>query len=169
MAAAAYRAGEKLQSEYYGTTADYTRKSGVVHKEIFLPANAPEKYRDRETLWNAVEYAEKNPRAQLAYSFNIALQNELSMEENIALARAFVQELLGEDPVTIKVWQDKLARIQQERSDLYLEYAPQQDFLMQLWRIKNRLDSASKQLNQPEKAITREESMRNPYEQTEEP
>jgi len=40
---------------------------------------------------------------------------------------------------------------------------------MQLWRIKNRLDSASKQLNQPEKTITREESMRNPYEQTEEP
>ena len=473
MAAAAYRAGEKLQSEYYGTTADYTRKSGVVHKEIFLPANAPEKYRDRTTLWNAVEYAEKNPRAQLAYSFDIALQNELSMEENIALARAFVQEqlvsrgmiadlavhmpegvggdanphfhvlttmrplnpdgsfgakqrweykldehgnrlrdehgnyifnavhttdwhtpktleawrktwcdmvnaalekkrlpdrvdhrsyerqgsdqlptvhegpavrameargirtevgglnrwirrandmlrglkeriaqltawideywsdapelvellqqyfdqryanayshkgktasfkehtemilfleqhdlltmskfrakldevetavdgikarmdaltakekqlkelirygemyakskpvyqaltgirwkgkrekfaadhdsdirryhlskrklkeLLGEEPVTVKVWQDKLARIQQERSNLYLEYAPQQDFLMQLWRVKNRLDRASKQLNQPEKTITREESMQNPYEQTEEP
>ena len=71
--------------------------------------------------------------------------------------------------MAVKAWQDELACIQQERSDLYLEFAPQQDFLMQLWRIKNRLDSASKQLNQPEKTITREESMRNPYEQTEEP
>ena len=85
------------------------------------------------------------------------------------LSKRKLKELLGEEPVTIKVWQDELARIQQERSDLYLEYAPQQDFLMQLWRIKNRLGSASKQLNQPEKTITREESMRNPYEQTEEP
>lgn len=56
-----------------------------------------------------------------------------------------------EEADDIKTCQDELARIQQERSDLYLEYAPQQDFLMQLWRIQNRLDSASKQLNQPEK------------------
>ena len=39
-----------------------------------------------------MEKAEKNKNAQLAYSFDIALQNELSMEENIALARRFVQE-----------------------------------------------------------------------------
>ena len=30
--------------------------------------------------------------AQLAYSFNIALQNEFSLEENIALARRFLLE-----------------------------------------------------------------------------
>ena len=35
---------------------------------------------------------EKNKKAQLAYNFDIALQNELTMEENIALARRFVQE-----------------------------------------------------------------------------
>ena len=33
-----------------------------------------------------------NPKAQLAYSFDIALQNELSPNENIELARAFVQK-----------------------------------------------------------------------------
>jgi len=31
-------------------------------------------------------------KAQLAYSFDIALQNELTMEENIGLAREFVQQ-----------------------------------------------------------------------------
>ena len=38
-----------------------------------------------------MEQVEKNKKAQLAYSFDIALQNEFSMEENIALAREFVQ------------------------------------------------------------------------------
>lgn len=92
IAAAAYRAGEKLFSEYYGETNDFTRKGGVLHTEILLPPNAPPEYADRQTLWNAVEKAEKNKKAQLAYSFDIALQNELSMDENIALARRFVQE-----------------------------------------------------------------------------
>ena len=92
IAAAAYRAGEKLYSEYYGETNDFTRKGGVLHTEILLPPNALQSYADRQTLWNAVEKAEKNKRAQLAYSFDIALQNELTKEENIALARRFVQE-----------------------------------------------------------------------------
>ena len=91
VASAAYRAGEKLYSEYYGETNDYTRKGGVIHTEIFLPPHAPDIYRDRATLWNAVEKSEKHPKAQLAYSFDIALQSELTMEENIALAREFVQ------------------------------------------------------------------------------
>ena len=34
MAAAAYRAGEKLHSEYYGEDSDYTRKGGVICSEI---------------------------------------------------------------------------------------------------------------------------------------
>ncbi|MBR3743418.1 MAG: MobA/MobL family protein [Clostridia bacterium] len=92
IAAAAYRAGEKLYSEYYGETNDYSRKGGVLYTEILLPPNAPPEYKDRQTLWNAVEKVEKNKKAQLAYSFDIALQNELTMEENIALARRFVQE-----------------------------------------------------------------------------
>ena len=87
---AAYRAGEKLYSEYYGQVSDYTRKGGVMHAEILLPPHAPRGYADRQTLWNAVEEAERNKNAQLAYSFDIALQNEFSLEENIELARKFL-------------------------------------------------------------------------------
>ena len=90
VASAAYRAGEKLHSEYYGEDSDYTRKGGVICSEILLPSHAPPEYADRETLWNAVERAERGKKAQLAYSFDIALQNEFSMEENIALARQFL-------------------------------------------------------------------------------
>ena len=91
IAAAAYRAGERLYSDYYGEYSDYTRKGGVIYSEIILPPHAPPEYRDRATLWNAVEHAERYKKAQLAYSFDIALQNELTMEENIGLAREFVQ------------------------------------------------------------------------------
>lgn len=82
VASAAYRAGEKLHSEYYGEDSDYTRKGGVICSEILLPSHAPPEYADRETLWNAVEKAERRKKAQLAYSFDIALQNEFSMQEN---------------------------------------------------------------------------------------
>ena len=94
VASAAYRAGEKLYNEYYGEFSDYTHKRGVVCSEILLPPQAPLEYQDRQTLWNAVEKVEKHPKAQLAYSFDIALQNEFSLEENIALARQFVSEQL---------------------------------------------------------------------------
>ena len=87
---AAYRAGEKLYSEYYGLVSDYTRKGGVMYTEVLLPPHAPREYADRQTLWNAVEDAERNKNAQLAYSFDIALQNEFSIVENIALARQFL-------------------------------------------------------------------------------
>uniref|UniRef100_UPI00402624EA MobQ family relaxase n=1 Tax=Candidatus Scatomorpha intestinigallinarum TaxID=2840923 RepID=UPI00402624EA len=87
---AAYRAGERLYSERYGEYSDYTRKGGVVYTEILLPPNAPREYADRQTLWNAVEAAERGKNAQLAYSFDIALQNEFTLEENIALARKFL-------------------------------------------------------------------------------
>lgn len=63
-----------------------------MYKEILLPPHAPKEYADRATLWNAVEKAEEHPKAQLAYSYDIALQNELTMEENIVLARQFLQE-----------------------------------------------------------------------------
>ena len=92
MASAAYRAGEKLHSEYYGEDSDYTRKGGVICSEILLPSHAPPEYADRETLWNAVEKAERGKKAQLAYSFDIALQNEFSLQENIDLARKFLLE-----------------------------------------------------------------------------
>lgn len=87
IASAAYRAGTKLECTYYGEVSDYTRKGGVVLAEIHLPQQAPERFKDRETLWNEVEWIEGNKKAQLAHSFDIALMNEFSMEENIELRR----------------------------------------------------------------------------------
>ena len=51
IASAAYRAGERLYSEYYGEYSDYTRKGGVICSDILLPSHAPPEYADRQTLW----------------------------------------------------------------------------------------------------------------------
>ena len=64
IASAAYRAGERLYSEYYGEYSDYTRKGGVICSDILLPSHAPPEYADRQTLWNAVEKAERGKNAQ---------------------------------------------------------------------------------------------------------
>ena len=92
IAAAAYRAGEKLYDAYYGETQDYSRKKGVVTTKIYAPDYVPEMLHDRQTLWTEVEFNENRKDAQLAYSFDIALQNELTMEENIELLDIFVRE-----------------------------------------------------------------------------
>ncbi len=73
---------KKLYSEYYGEYSDYTRKGGVICSEILLPPHAPPEYADRQTLWNAVEKAERGKNAQLAYSFEISfLQNEFPLRK----------------------------------------------------------------------------------------
>ena len=47
-------------------THDYTRKGGIVHAEIMLPAHAPPEFADRSILWNSVEQIEKARDSQLA-------------------------------------------------------------------------------------------------------
>lgn len=69
----------------------------MILSEIMLPEYAPERLPDRYTLWNEVEQIEKHYKAQLAYGFDMALQNEFSLDENIALAREFVQKYFVSD------------------------------------------------------------------------
>lgn len=91
VASAAYISGEKIKNEWDGVTHDYTRKQGVISKEIFLPDHAPKEYKDRKTLWNSVELFEKNSNAQLARNFIISLPKELSIEENKKMIEEYIQ------------------------------------------------------------------------------
>ena len=78
VAAAAYRAAEKIENEYTGIVEDYSRKNWVEHSEIMLPENAPAEFRNRSVLWNAVEKSEKSKNARLAREVMIALPLETS-------------------------------------------------------------------------------------------
>lgn len=94
VAAAAYRSGENLIDERTGEVHDYTKKKGVKHTEIMLPANAPAwlKKISRAELWNKIEQTETRKNAQLAYEIEVALPVELSLEEQKALMREYIQK-----------------------------------------------------------------------------
>ena len=83
--AAAYRAGEALNEH------DFTHKSEIIHNEIMLPSHAPETYKDRATLWNAAEKAEKQHNARTGREIVVALPNELTYEQHIEMMRDYVQ------------------------------------------------------------------------------
>ncbi len=90
IASAAYRSGEKLSDEKQGVVHDYSKKQDVVFSDVFLPEGAPEEFKNREVLWNAVEKHEKRKDAQLAREFTISLPRELTIEQNKALITEFV-------------------------------------------------------------------------------
>lgn len=92
VAAAAYRSGTKLVNEWDGMTHDYTRKGGIIHSEILLPAHAPPEFQDRSTLWNSVERIEKSSNSQLAREIEVALPVELSRDQQLTLVRSYVQD-----------------------------------------------------------------------------
>ncbi len=103
VAAAAYRAAERLHDERLERDHDFRAKAGVVHSEILLPEGAPERWRAldetpearraaRERLWSEVERGERQKNAQLARDIEIALPRELSRAEVVQLAWDFVAE-----------------------------------------------------------------------------
>lgn len=94
---AAYCAGERIRDERTGKLHNHSRRQDVKHTEIFLPSQfgeAPMEWaRDRATLWNTAEAAEKRRDARVAREFEVTLPFELSPEQRLALARGFAREL----------------------------------------------------------------------------
>ena len=93
VAAAAYRAGQRLTDERQGLTHDYTRKQGVEDAFIVAPDGA-DWVQDRNTLWNAAEAAEKRKDAKTGREYELALPAELDADARKELARDFARELV---------------------------------------------------------------------------
>jgi Ti-type conjugative transfer relaxase TraA len=94
VASAAYRSAERLTNERDGLTHDFTRRGGVEHSEIVIPAGIEADWaKDRSALWNAAEQAENRKDARVAREFEIALPHELSAEQRLAATREFAQGL----------------------------------------------------------------------------
>lgn len=92
VAAAAYRAGERLKDERAGITHDYSRRRGVIYSGILVPPGAAPSLSDRSALWNEVERLEGRRDAQLAREINLALPHELDAGARRELLLNFVQE-----------------------------------------------------------------------------
>jgi Ti-type conjugative transfer relaxase TraA len=92
VAAAAYRACQKLTNERDGLTHDFTRKGGVEHSEILIPKDSDADWaKDRSTLWNMAEAAEKRKDSRVAREVEIALPHELTAGQRLELVRDFAQ------------------------------------------------------------------------------
>ena len=109
VAAAAYRAGEKLEDtnpyNLYRTEHDFSKKSDVLHKAIILPSALEEANFSisRQDLWSQVEAHEVTQRGQkmksnarVAREWLLALPHELSNAENIELAEAFTKRMVND-------------------------------------------------------------------------
>ena len=101
VAAAAYRAGEKLQDDKYGKEQDYTKKSGVEFTNIYAPENTNPDLLNRQKLWNTVEKVERRKDALLAREFEIAFPEELNAEERKNLLNDLCQDLVKKHGVVV--------------------------------------------------------------------
>lgn len=102
-AAAAYRAGVEITDERTGLVHDYTRKQGVEHSALVLPADAPAWASDRERLWNAAELAETRKNSTVAREYEIALPAELSPDARRELALGLAREISERHGVAVDV------------------------------------------------------------------
>ncbi|QIO72755.1 Ti-type conjugative transfer relaxase TraA [Rhizobium leguminosarum bv. trifolii] len=119
VSAAAYRHRTRMMDEQAGTSFSYRGgASELVHEELALPDQTPAWLRSAvegrsvagasEALWNAVEAFEKQANARLARELIIALPEELTRAENIALVREFVRDnFTSEGMVADWVYHDK--------------------------------------------------------------
>lgn len=92
VAAFAYVNGEKLRDSYNGKIYDRSYRQDVIHKEIILPPEAPREFLDRQTLLDALNASESRQDSQMARLIKVALPNELSFDEQVALINEFVMD-----------------------------------------------------------------------------
>ena len=96
VAAAAYRSASRLWDERAHEWRDYDRRGDSVREaHVELPDGAPERFRDRETLWNEVERCEKRRDAQRELAR--AYVREQFVERGMAADWA-IHEGRGENP-----------------------------------------------------------------------
>ena len=90
-AASAYCVAERIEDRRTGLTFDYAAKGGVDHTEILAPDHAPDWVHDRSELWNRVEESETRKNSQVAREVRVALPDELTHAQRVALVRDYAQ------------------------------------------------------------------------------
>ena len=93
---AAYRRGLKAACRESGKRFNFRSKAEVVFSEFIPAQNDPTDFTQLSQLlqlYEAVECAEKHPRATLGREIEIALPNELSLAQQVELVRKFIAEV----------------------------------------------------------------------------
>ncbi|EOV8630470.1 MobQ family relaxase [Proteus mirabilis] len=88
----AYNNRLRALDERTGQVWNYTKKEDLYYSEVMLPDNAPSRFSDPVTLWQNVEKVESRKDSQLCKYFIVALQNELTLEQNKKLLKRYLQK-----------------------------------------------------------------------------
>src|SRR5262249_23534054 len=84
-AKAAYNARERMNfvgNEYIkANTYDWSYMEKPIYDEVLLPKHVNEKFKNKETLWNAVELKETRINSQTAIDMVIALPDDDAITE----------------------------------------------------------------------------------------
>src|SRR3546814_21159156 len=86
-----------------GLVREETRKQGVEHNALVVPADAPAWASDRAVLWNAAEQAETRKNSTVAREYEIALPAELSAAARRELALGLAREISARHGVAVDV------------------------------------------------------------------
>ena len=93
---AAYQGRTVLHDARLDKNHDFSDRDDLRYSEVLLPEGAPQEYGDSAFLWNASQDAElgstRVDTARPAWTFVGALPRELSLDEQIEVARTFVRE-----------------------------------------------------------------------------
>jgi len=115
-AAAAYRAATRVEDERTGLVHDYSRKLGVLHREIVAPEDAPAWAHDRSQLWNAAELAETRKNSTVAREIEVALPSEISPQQQRDLACTLAHEIAARHRCAVDIAIHAPARRGDERN-----------------------------------------------------
>ncbi|RFT08034.1 hypothetical protein DYB39_20825 [Providencia rettgeri] len=88
----AYNNRLRARDERTGELYNYTKKEDLYYSEVMLPNNAPSRFSDAVTLWQNIEQVESRKDAQLARYFIVALQKELTLEQNKKLLKRYIKK-----------------------------------------------------------------------------
>lgn len=99
-AAAAYRAGLRIEDERTGEVYDYTRKRGVEHAELVMPAGV-DRWSDRASFWNDVEKTNRRADSIVAREIQVNIPHELPPNARRELVREFAQSIADKYQVAV--------------------------------------------------------------------
>lgn len=91
---AAYILRSNIRDPYTGKTHYYACKKDLMYSEVLIPDNAPQDFRNLDTLLAEIEMSEKRYDARVGRVFRLSLPNdpEFSDRERIELAREYIEK-----------------------------------------------------------------------------
>ena len=91
----AYNARTIIKDQQTNITYNFQQRGGNVYHEVLLPEGVNAKYKNVETLTNAIEQIENRKNSQLLKEFVLALPDEknISLELKIEMVHNFVKEM----------------------------------------------------------------------------